>query len=231
MDRFFLIVRRANSLILFALMLGGAFLFGINLWPAPLDRPLLVRQADPDIASRLRLEEARKVRGTETYYAMLVSEVDERRLSSGPHGEIGRNVLFIQGNAGSAAWLFPTNAQILRKITPLPRTVDSDAPPSSQPPVLAFYMEVVSADTDGDGGMGWSDAVDIALSKPDGTKLTTVLTGVSRVLALDTVGDSAAHAELVIIYQTGLELRHGRIGLEDFKLLSSDRIANMPKSL
>ena len=172
---------------------------------------------------RLRLEEAEKVGDTETYYAVLVSDADTKFISSGSYGRVGRNILFIQNGAGSASWLFPTNAQILRRIKPFPEAKDTQTPS----PPKALYMEVVSADTDGDGGMGWSDAIDIAFTKPDGSQFAKTLSGVSRVLAFDTATDN----EMTIIYQIGTELWQGQISLDDFKLLSRQRVADVPESL
>ncbi|WP_374382974.1 hypothetical protein [Dongia sp.] len=223
MDRFFLFISRMNSVILLLLLIGGGLVLGVKLWSTTATPLPLVKQSASDEGKRLRLEEAEKVGDTDTYYAVLVSDADTKFISSGPYGRVGRNILFIQNGAGSASWLFPANAQILRKIKPLPEAKDAQTPSSPK----ALYMEVVSADTDGDGGMGWSDAIDIAFTKPDGTQFTKTLAGVSRVLAFDT----AIENEMRIIYQIGTELWQGQISLDDFKLLSSQRVAAVPESL
>lgn len=223
MDRFFLFVSRTNSVILLVLLIGAGLILGMNLWSTTARQPLLVKASASDEDVRLRLEEAERVGGTETYYAVLVSDADTKFISSGSYGRVGRNILFIQSRAGSASWLFPANAQILRKIAPFPATSDTE----TSPPPQALYMEVVSADTDGDGGMGLGDAIDVAFTKPDGTRFTKALSGVSRVLAFDTAKDG----EMAIIYQTGTELWQGRISLDDFKLLSRQRIAEVLESL
>jgi hypothetical protein len=223
MDRFFLSISRINSVILLLLLIGAGLVLGVNLWSTMAAPSLLVKQSTADKDMRLRLEEAEKISGTETYYAVLVSDADAKLISSGSYGRVSRNILFIQNGAGSATWLFPANAQILRGIKPLPAIVDAETPPAPK----ALYMEVVSADTNGDGGMGWNDAIDVAFTKPDGTQFTKMLSGVSKVLTFDMATDN----EMTIIYQIDTELWRGRISLDDFKLLSSQRVAEVPESL
>lgn len=225
MDRIFLLVSRANSLILLVLLIGAGLVVGANFLSTSAVPPPLVKQSSTDESARLRLEDAKRIAGTGTYYAVLASSADAKFLSSGSYERwaVGRNILFIQNGAGTAFWLFPANAQIMRKIMPFPATSDTETPSAAR----ALYMEVVSADTDGDGGMGWSDAIDIAFTKPDGTQFTKALSGVSRVLAMDiATGD-----ELAITYQVGDALWQGRISLDDFKLLSSRKVADLPQSL
>ena len=75
---------------------------------------------------------------------------------------------------------------------------------------------MVTRDTNGDGRLSHQDARDIALARPDGRGLTTVATGIARVLGTTLTGSNT----LVVMLKTANgAVRALHIALDDFSVI------------
>src|SRR5688572_7526697 len=171
MDRVFRWIRRANSVLFLLVLIGGSF-GAVQIYVAYVDmlasysavsapEDIAEIESDPEPV-RLSLGEAERVRGTDITAIVLYAE--ERNRRSRRHEQM-RNVLFLSENG--ARWLFETHTNVLLEFDELHR---------GEQPARAFYYEIEATD---------EDSLTIALSKADGTTLTEILTGITRVLSYE----------------------------------------------
>lgn len=213
MDRVFRWIRRVNSVLFLLVLIGGSF-GAVQLYVSYLNmmesytarntpEEVVKPERDPDLV-RLTLGEAERVRGTDITTIVLYSEEGKRR--SRTHEQM-RNVLFT--SASGARWLLETHDNVLLEFDELRRGEQS---------TRAFYYEIEATD---------DDSLAIALSKPDGSKLTEILTGVARVLSHEQTDDHA----ISIIYQIDDKLWHARFDLETFSKLSEQSLVDIPQQM
>ena len=88
-------------------------------------------------------------------------------------------------------------------------------------------MEYVSADTDGDQRLTFSDRFNVALAAPDGTRLQVLLTDVQQVFSRTVLDDD----ELAVVYQKAGSVRHTRFAFPSGKLLADKVVAPVPQAL
>lgn len=224
MDQFFLVVNRINNLmmllILMILFIGG--IWALRLFVISYDSPysdsenISAAPASYNNNATFRLEEAQQIIDTKTYYSEFVSDNDLKY--DALHNRTIRNVLFISGVKDSAAWLFPSNNQLLSVVKQFPSNFTNNYNSTR-----ALYLEVITSDTNEDNRIDENDSINIALTKSDGSQLTQVLSGLSKVLKVMESGKD----EMEIAYQIGTDLYQSRISLISFTVLSTQPIAKL----
>lgn len=227
MDQFFLVVNRINNLmmllILFILFIAG--IWTLRSFIIPYDSSYSesenisaapVAAASYNNNATFRLEVAQQIIATKTYYSEFTSDDDPKFGSL--YNRTIRNVLFISGVKDSAAWLFPSNNQLLSVVKQFPSDFTRDYNSTK-----ALYLEVITSDTNEDNRINENDSINIALTKSDGSQLTQVLSGLSKILKVTESGSD----EMEIAYQIGTDLYQSRISLINFKVLSTQPIAKL----
>jgi hypothetical protein len=219
MDRVFRWIRRVNSVLFLLVLIGGSFaayqlyvgyrdMMASYTNVSRSDKAPVERVTE---STRLTLGEADRVSGTDIVAIALFSdEAVGTRRTQRRHEQM-RNVLFLSENGARATWLFKEHTNVLLEFDGLRR---------GEQPTRAFYYEIVQRDSDDDSLM-------IALSRADGTNLTEILTGVTRVLSHEQTDDRV----LSIIYETGDKLWHARFDLESFSKLSEQSLVDVPQQM
>jgi hypothetical protein len=214
MDRVFRWIRRVNSILLLLVLVGGSIgAFRLYVAYHEMLESYTVRSTPEEVAEpeseadpiRLTLGEAERVRGTDITAIVLYSEEGKRR-SRRPNEQM-RNVLFL--SESGARWLFETHINVLLEFDQLRR---------GEHPTSALYYEIEPAN---------GDSLTVALSRADGSKLTGLLTGVTRVLSYDQTDENA----LSIIYETDDKLWHARFDVETFSRLSGQSLVDVPQQM
>jgi hypothetical protein len=220
MDRVFRWIRRVNSVLFLLVLIGGSFgayqlyigyrdmLASYSNVSASDELPV---ESVPD-PTRLVLGEADRVYGTDIVAIVLFSEEGRGGKRAQRRHEQMRNVLFLSENGARATWLFEEHSNVL---------VEFDGLRRGEQPTRAFYYEIEGSEETDD------DALTVALSKPDGSNLTEILTGVTRVLSYERIDDRA----LAVIYETGDKLWHARFDLETFAKLSEQPLVDVPQQM
>ena len=231
MDKVFTWIGRANSVVLLLLLIGVAFQVAIWNWPKG-DRPyprhvaVTAEASDPEQRPvQLILGDVKAITGSDILMISLGTEDDSLKLGSGSgyrQGEM-RNMLFLSGSGQRAAWLFPKNDNLLRDLDQLGWRPEQD----SRNPTVALYLEYATADTDGDHEIDHGDAFTIALAKPDGSGVTDILQGVTRVLSHRLVDEQT----LALVYQIENKIWHARYRANTFEKLSEQAVIDVPESL
>jgi hypothetical protein len=213
MDRVFRWIRRVNSVLFLLALIGGSF-GAVQLYVSYLNmmesytarnKPEEVAKPEHDAdVARLILGEAERVRGTDITAIVLYSEEGKRR--SRRHEQM-RNVLFL--SESSARWLFEGHTNVMLEFDELRR---------GEQPTRAFYYEIEGTD---------EGSLTVALSKADGSNLTNIIIGVTRVLSYDQTDEQT----LSIIYQIEDKLWHAQFDLETFSKLSEQSLIDVPQQM
>ena len=214
MDRVFRWIRHINSVLFLLVLIGGSF-GAVQMYLAY--RAMLSSYSNVSLSDeaefesaiespRLTLGEADRVYGTDIVAIVLFSE------EAGGRHEQMRNVLFLSEDGARATWLFKEHTNVLLEFDGLRR---------GEQPTRAFYYEIDDSELTDD------DSLTIALSKADGSGLTEILTGATRVLSHEQTDDRV----LSIIYETGDKLWYARFELETFSKLSEQPLVDVPQQM
>lgn len=211
MDRVFCWINRVNSVLFLLVLIAGAFgaVQTYLAYHAMLSSYSKIVLSDEDDfesieePTRLALGEADRVYGTDIVALVLFSE------EAGGRNEQMRNVLFLSENGARATWLFKDHTNVL---------LDFDGLRRGEQPTRALYYEI---DNEDDGSLT------VALSRADGSNLTEVLPGVTRVVSHERTDDRV----LAIIYETGDKLWSARFDLETFAKLTEQSLVDVPQQM
>lgn len=222
MKRFFTIIKRANSLIFLLVLLAIVGLLTTEFWPrkAPRDIQAVAATADPASADeRLEFGNAQLLAGTDTILVPLTAEREGMKLGSGSgYLDDTRNILAVRGDAKSG-WIFDKGPRLIAEYDQLAWSLERDKPA----PASAVYFELVEADTNGDGTMTPEDTLKVALADTAQLAPQVVLADVARVLAHRLINAQT----LVVLFQTGTEVRQARFDLATLQKVSEETIADI----
>lgn len=174
--------RRLNTVLGTLILLGILTAIAIPLISAWLthDDAAIQLSTDPkDKESKtlkLRMGELVTISGHRHHYVELRSHADAGYSSYGNHRT--RNLLFVDEDNLESHWLFPTQQQLILKITHLSR----DAP-NDNPEVLALLYDVIQTDDNQDGKLDSEDQITIAISRADGSKYQVLSSGLTKVIS------------------------------------------------
>lgn len=225
--RFFLILNRISSVLLFCLL---AVIVGGIAWAylAPKrfdsntqrDITVLDKSTDPKKAVALKLQRPVSIGGANTQLLELTVPSGSYSISSGGtgNGEI-RNVLFIANANSTAHWLFKDNHNVIPTYF---RATFECCEKRESSPVRVLYFEYFP-----DAGRASNAAdqhVNVALSKPDGTGLIEVLKDIDRVLSYQML-DSDMFA---ITYQQGNVVKQAKYAAATLALVTDQTVIALP---
>jgi hypothetical protein len=226
MERTFLIISRLNSVLFLLLLLGAgiglaSMTFAGHAWQQRGAIDVVNTTAPSKKPVHLQLERVENIAGSDAQMIQL-STRDESSVPSSGYAQRTRNVLFLGGAEKQARWLFKTHRNLILSGEQL--RLDR---PDADEPARALYFEYVAQDSDGDGTLTEADRSSVALTRPDGSGFTEVLTGLNRVLAHQL--KDAQH--LSVVYQRGAVVRHARISLATMKVDSDQEVVTLPETL
>lgn len=230
MERLFTLIKRINSALLLLGLLGlGAFIawniWSSNHWQSSRSVPIPATQAGEAKPVLLEFGQIRNICGTDTQMLELSTRGDSGKFSSGGYGSETRNVLFLSGKDKTPRWLFPVQSNLILTAEQLRHETESCG--SKQAPASALFFEYISNDSNGDGKLSREDRSRIALAKPDGTGLTEVLDGVSRVLSREMLDSQ----HLTLIYQKDRTIHHARFSLPTLSKELDQEIVTVPEEI
>lgn len=236
-NRFFLWLYRFLAIagVLLVLLIAGVFVS--EVW-APWRKPRFdpVEVAVPGDTSgapqvRLRIGNLSRISGTDVTMLKLTSATTSRKMRSSVYDDRGetRNLLFLDRGNTRPRWLFPKHDQRLLDIEELqangvadPVAVSGDGVTGVR--TIAISMQVIKADTDGDGEMDCDDTCVYALLHPDGSGYTE-LTGRDESVLDTTVAEDGTTIGLLI--EKGTRLLYREYDTVGFRLRSEREIASI----
>jgi hypothetical protein len=228
MERLFTIIQRINSLLLLAVLLGaaGAIIF-VTSESTRWQRRGAVEVAEsgsgdkkPIIVSFHRVE---GITGSDTQMMRLTTNEKTTKFSSGGYGKETRNILFLSGDEKTARWLFNDHKNLLFAVSQLREESSNKEDTTTK----ALYFEYISNDTDEDGNLSSADHSNVALTKADGTGFTTTLANTNKVFLYEMVDPK----HLSIVFQKDGKVRHLKIAISDFSVVSDQEIIDVPKTI
>lgn len=178
-------------------------------------------KAGKPVTRQLRFYGLESLKGTDTSLlrvADLGAKSGRVMSSSYLSNKSDRNLVFLQGDR-KATWLFPRNDQTIREVFEL-----CLCEPEEKARVLALYLEVVTADSNGDGETDEDDLAMPALVRADGTGYTPLLDSPVRLLGRELSDDGAA---LGVLYESKGQLIHRQYTMEDFSLRAEQVITSL----
>ncbi|MCE1171482.1 MAG: hypothetical protein LWW84_09170 [Azovibrio sp.] len=230
MERLFTLIKRINSALLLLGLLGlGAFIawniWSSNQWQSSRAVPIPATQAGEAKPVLLEFGQIENIHGTGTQMLELSARDSSGKLYSSGYGSETRNVLFLSGKDKTPRWLFPVQSNLILTVEQLRHETESSG--SKQAPASALFFEYISNDSNGDGKLSRDDRSRIALAKPDGTGLTEVLDGVSRVLSREMLDSQ----HLTLIYQKDRAIHHARFSLATLSKELDQEIVTVPEEI
>ncbi|AXA91674.1 hypothetical protein [Massilia sp. YMA4] len=219
LDRIFLIINRTISLIiLLALILAVGTAATMLLPSKPTQQPgeqrVAARTESPDKTVTLGFGSAEAIDGTGTEMLRLTASTGANYSS---HAGETRNVLFVGATDQPARWLFKDHGNAILRLDQLRETTGPREPATTR----ALYIEFrKQAGKD-------APTLAVALAKPDGSTVTTVLRDVTRVLSYRRIDAK----RIAILFQRGTTLFQADIALEGFAVLRQRQVAQVPSAL
>ena len=167
-NKIFLTINRINSvLFLFLLVigLGGSYFLFNEITRS--HRKNAVEVPSPNKSSReiIELSNVESVYGKDIQFIQVYSKKDGV-MASGGYSRTLKNLLFLNPTGGEPTWLLPDNTQTIVRFYQLTTYVDNKSQTDY------FYLEVASSD----------QGIKIGISNPDGTELSYVDSGITKVI-------------------------------------------------
>lgn len=126
-----------------------------------------------------------------------------------------RNYLFFDLKSNSSHWLLPNHDTLILEDTHYPYSYGDNPPP-----VRAIVFEIVYNDSDHNNRLNREDKVTLALSTPEGEKLTNVIEGVDQITGQQLFDDTT----LIVTYTMGEKSLLSRIDLKTFTIQSTQEL-------
>jgi len=215
--KFFVYVRRINSLIPAGLLAFAIVAMGIDMIQTR-NRNKATRIEPPTSAktetqNTNKLDLRIKPTSLESEDDILILKVvaDTQGGRHDRYGEETRNLLFVKPSKEKAEWLFPDQTQALLEI---------DGPRVGSHLEKAIYAEV--ADRKQESETPKNSPISVYLISGDGSRLEKVIKNVDSVLSHDRRGSL-----INIVYQRDQQIRAARISLKDFAIQSDRVIASL----
>jgi hypothetical protein len=169
-----------------------------------------------------------EIHGSEYYFIPLESEnrkVEEKSkvlnlYSSNYIPTRSKNILFISSISNTSHWLFDSVQQLIIQI----QTLDSDD--NIKLNTKAIYYIVVNSDTNNDGIFDSEDKRTFALTKPDGSNYSEIITGYDSIVKahINEIGN------LFVIYINNDKVQSMIVDLTDFKIIDSKQLPRVSDS-
>lgn len=130
-----------------------------------------------------------------------------------------RNIMFINEQTNESVWLFDSNKQLIADYQPIRSHYMLTEKHSNDSPNAIIYKTITS-DTNNDNMINMEDSQSLAISKPDGTGLKTLVDRCDRMVSQSGTSDGA----LLIIYQSRGIGYSMLLNLESFEIISNNEL-------
>ena len=223
-NKFFTWIQRLNSLLFLLLILLSigltSFIFIQNYSRDHSDSVKVANSKktieQPEL---LKLNTLDNICGTEDHYLRLTSRSSENTgLSSGgyDYSKPIRNLLFITGQQMNAHWLLDDNNSLIVETTQLGSDYHCEKKKTH-----AIYYEIIKKDTDQNGKLDKADAITVALSLPDGTGFTELVTGNMEILDYQLDGSGSLFS---LLLQQGNDIVLQKYALPGFTKMTETKL-------
>lgn len=224
MERLFTIIGRINSLLFLLILLGAgiSMAWGMARSAQWAHRDAIeVTQAESGDSRTVSLQfgRAERVAGSSTVMTALRTTGTGKVFSGSGSGSSTRNFLFVTGAERNARWLFEHHQNNVLDSS----QIGEGSSCSDKHPATALYFEYVATDTDGDGRLSSTDRLTVALTRPDGSGLSTALQDVDSVLSHEMLDGE----HLSIVYRKGAVVRHAKFAIANLQLITDEEIASV----
>ena len=225
--KIFRIIQRINS-VLFLLLLMGAlgFIVFLSLQSKQWQQRNTVEVNETDLSDHkieLRMGRLHEVYGHDVHYVELYSEGSGGKFSSYTPKKT-RNILFFIGDELKSHWLFETQSNLISNISLLTMDIQKD----KKEPVIAFAINLIKSDTNGDGVLSDKDSKVIALISPDGSHYTEIEKEITEVIDTKVVNDGKV---LMLLVQVNANLVMKKYSLIDFRKISEKTLLGIGQKL
>ena len=230
-SRFFRWVYRALALsgLLIVSMMAYVFVREIlfpELWPT--SRTIEMsgapgKQGAPTI--RMHVGSVTRIKGTAVKMIEMTtvsSGIGSLRSGGRSYRDDIRNLIFVFVKQPKAKWLFEKNDQRLRSIQEV--WACDDHAQGSKTPTTAIFLEVIRADSDGDGELDWDDRSIPALLRPDGSGYAELGPSVEDILDTSLSEDGERFGLLI---NDGGKLLYREYAIADFSLHSEQVLTEL----
>ena len=153
----------------------------------------IVNVEETEVSESWQLGYLSSVNGTSYVVLPLTSDQSLDRSYYSKSSSAARNYLFIDTEGDGRTWLLEHNNFLFENRQKISHGNYS----STDEPVLAFLYRLVKRDTDNDGRLTNADLKTLALSNPDGSKYTEVLTDIDAFLGSQLTKENT----ILVVYQ------------------------------
>jgi len=178
-----------------------------------------------ELSLELRLGDLEHLKGHDIKIIKLHTDAPSRGFKSDYYfGSSIRNVVFLTGPQLNARWLYETHNYLISCFCNLSQSNEFN----SDNPVLAIYVTVSKADTNGDGVISKDDEITLALSSVDGSEYREVESGITKVFdsTVSAQGDTVS-----FLLQIGRSIVVQNYSLTTFERISERTIDEISKKL
>lgn len=216
-QRVFRLLWRFNALVVaaagLAIIGGSVILVFLVYFEERRTEPVVKADTPPSVSQELVFGDFGPVTGTSTVLIPLEQEASTPGFASSGHpSSVIRNLLFIDLSSGEQRWLIEGRNTLI----PHYRLIERHVPRGEKAEVIAILVEVVNADTDGDGHLDTDDRLTLAFAKPDGTGYTEAIMDIDRLLGSLQMGD-----DLVVGFERKGRYNIATVRLSDFRVAAT----------
>ena len=159
------------------------------------------------------------VKGTDMLMVPLNAEQSYARGSYSKSASSTRNYLFINVETSTKYWLFGKNDYLITQTNQLPNTLYEES--SKDTKAILYY--VIKADTNNDKSLTSSDALTVAISKPNGKKYTELLKDIDFVNDYKTINETS----VILVFQRNNIGYSATIDLEHLSISGEEQLPSV----
>ncbi|MDH5183913.1 MAG: hypothetical protein OEX12_08500 [Gammaproteobacteria bacterium] len=227
-SRLFIIVNRINAVFFLLLLVVGSSLILLTLLSSNHrnDNRTVIVEEDKDNPSEtleLVLGNMQEIHGHDNYYVELRTRREGGKFSSGYRGGEMRNVLFFIGNKLNSRWLYEKHDYLIESIEILNHEPDERNNRQAQ----AIYIRAIKHDSNNNQVLDSEDESTIALTRPDGSGYTEILSDADSIIDKETSRDGKY---LTVLYQSKGIVVLKKFSLQNFQLVSERGITDLIKA-
>lgn len=225
--KIFTTINRINSLVFLLLLLAGVGIVLTSLFSSnsrQQDRTVVVEDTGNETENRIELVlgNLHEIFGHNNHYVELSSRSSDGKFSGYSGGNI-HNVLFFTGDKLNSQWLYKEHKNLIEQIDLLNSHQNGYDNKTTQ----AIYIRVIRHDSNNNGELDSNDNNTLALTRPDGTDYTEIITDIEALIDRDTSNNAR---ELLILYQSKGQVILKKFSLVTFKLLSERVITEISRA-
>lgn len=227
-SRLFIIINRINAVVFLLLLIAASILFLSTLLASNHrndNRTVIVEEDKDNPREKLELVlgNMQEIHGHDNYYVELRTRSEGGKFSSGYGGGETRNVLFFVGNKLNSRWLYKKHDYLIERV----ETLDHELNDKKTRRAQAIYIRSIKKDSNNNHELDSDDKSTIALTRPDGSGYTEILSDADSIIDKETSSDGKY---LTVLYQTKGIVVLKKFSLHNFQLVSERVITELIKA-